>query len=239
MGAPPALGTNVFGVLNVPVTNGLGVVFDLGVEAGPLKTFTARGTIPAGSRYAIQGSIDGTHFDDITLFDSDQDGAHSVPVMCRFLRTQRSAFSGIPPVITVGAEGVFEPTASSELTISDEAERQTATATDEELLFEFPTPLKSLGAPILGLAFAAFSVQGPSAGTTTFRVRVGGTPHTADGSVVLTIADAVAAEKSIFGNATPFPAPTDDVALVKVTGQGDGTIRAAIRGFAMLFHRST
>jgi hypothetical protein len=240
LGAPAALGTNVFGALDVPATSGFGAVFDLGLQAGPLKAFTARGPIPPGARYAIQGSIDGVNFDDVAFFGSDQEGARSVVVMCRFLRVQRVAFGTVAPVITVGAEGLFDPTtAASELTLCDEAERQTATATDEELLYQFPVPLKSLGAPILGFGFAAFSIQGATPGTATFRVRVGGTTLVTDGAAVLTVTDAVASEKSLFGNSTPFPSPTDDVALVKITGQGDGTIRPAMRGFAMLFHRST
>ena len=125
------------------------------------------------------------------------------------------------------------------MTLCDDAERQATTATDEELLFQFPAPLKGLGAPILAFGFAACSVQGPTPGTATFRIRIGGTPLTADGAAVLTLTDAVASEKSIFGNSSPFPAPGDDVALVKVTAQGDGTLRPAMRGFAMLFHRST
>ena len=244
LGAPPALGANVFAALDVPAKNGFGAIFDLGLEVGPLKTFTARGSISGGGRYAIQGSIDGTHFDDVALFTGDQDGARSVAVMCRFLRIQRLAFGATSPVITVGAEGLFDPTPSattpgSELTLCDEAERQTTTATDEEILFQFPAPLKSLGAPILGFGFAAFSVQGATPGTATFRVRVGGTTLAADGAEVLKVTDAAASEKSIFGNSAPFPAPIDDVALVKVTGQGDGTLRPTMRGFAMLFHRST
>jgi len=240
LGAPSALGTNVFGVLDVPARNGFGLVFDLGLQVGPLKTFTARGSIPVGSRYAIQGSIDGTHFDDVTLFTGDQDGARSLAVMCRFLRVQRLAFGTTAPIITVGAEGLFDPTnPNSELTLCDEAERQATTATDEELLFQFPVPLKSLGAPILAFGFAAFSVQSATPGTATFRVRIGGTPLRVDGAAVLMITDAVAAEKSVFGNSDPFPAPVDDVALVKITAQGDGTLRPTMRGFAMLFHRAT
>jgi hypothetical protein len=239
LGAPPALGTNVFAALDVPTKNGFGAVFDLGLSAGPLKTFTARGTIPLGGRYAIQGSIDGAHFDDLTLFTGDQDGARSLKATCRFLRVQRLAFGVTAPVITVGAEGIFDPAGtSSELTLSDESERQTTTATAEELLFQFPVPLKSLGAPILAFGFAAFSVQGAVAGAATFRVRLGGTTLLADGAEVLKIADTAASEKSIFGNSAPFPAPSDDVVLVKITAQGDGTLRPTMRGFAMLFHRS-
>jgi len=240
MGAPPALGNNVFGALDVPSATGAGAVFDLGAEVGPLKTFVARGAFPPSSRYAVQGSIDGTHFDDLALFDADQDGVKSVSVMCRFLRVQRFAFSGVAPSISVGAEGLSDPSvASLELTLSEDGERQTTTATDEEVLFQFPAPLKGLGAPIIGFSLAALSIQGTTAGTATFRVRVGGAPLAADGAEVLKIADAAASEKSVFGSATPFPAPTDDVALVKVTAQGDGAVRPAMRGVTLLFHRST
>jgi len=239
LGAPPAPGANVFGVLDVPTRNGVGAVFDLGTQVGPLKTFTARGSIPARSNYAVQGSIDGTHFDDVTLFTGDQDGVRTIAVMCRFLRVKRSAFGAIAPIITVGAEGLFDPTgpASSELTICDEAERHTSAASGEEVLFQFPAPLKSIGAPILAFSFAAFSLQGTSPGTATFRIRVGGATGTADGAEVLRLTDTGAAEKSIFGNSAPFPAPSDDVALVKVTAEGDGSLRPALRGFAMLIHR--
>jgi hypothetical protein len=240
LGAPPALGTNVFAALDVPIATGFGTVFDLGAEVGPLKTFVARGSIPARSRYAVQGSIDGTHFDDLALFTGDQDGARTVSFMCRFLRVQRAAFSGVAPAITVGAEGLFDPTATAtDLTLGDDEERQTVSATDEEVLFQVPVPLKSMGAPILAFAFAAFSVKSDPTGTATFRVRIGGTPLAPDGAAVLTLTDAAPAEKSVFGNSTPFPAPTDDVTLVKITGQGDGTVRPNMRGFAMLFHPST
>ena len=126
--------------------------------------------------------------------------------MCRFLRVQRVAFGSVAPVITVGAEGLFDPTtAASELTLCDEAERQTATVTDEELLYQFPIPLKSLGVPILGFGFAAFSIQGAAPGTATFRVRIGGTTLATDGAAVLTITDTVASEKSVFGQRDPLP----------------------------------
>jgi hypothetical protein len=240
MGAPPALGNNVFAGLDVPAATGAGAVFDLGPEVGPLKTFIARGPFPPRSRYAVQGSIDGTHFDDLALFDADQDGAKSVSVMCRFLRVQRFAFSGVAPAIAVGAEGLFDPgVASLELTLSDDGERQTTTATDEEVLFQFPVPLKSLGSPIIGLSLAALSIQGTTPGTATFRVRLGGAPLAPDGTEILNLTDAAPFEKSVFGSAAPFPAPSDDVALVKVTGQGDGTLRPAMRGVALLFRRST
>jgi hypothetical protein len=223
----------------VLLLHGAAYLFDLGSEVGLLKTFIARGPFPPGSRYAVQGSIDGTHFDDLTLFDADQDGAKSVSAMCRFLRVQRFAFSGVAPAIAVGAEGLFDPGVALELTLSNDGERQTTSATDEEVLFQFPLPLKSLGSPIIGLSLASSSIQGTTPGTATFRVRLGGTPLAPDGAEILNLTDAAPSEKSVFGSAVPFPAPSDDVALVKVTGQGDGTLRPAMRGVALLFHRST
>ncbi|MDX2116261.1 MAG: hypothetical protein SFZ24_11680, partial [Planctomycetota bacterium] len=108
MGAPPVAGSPFFARLDVPPQSGLGAPLDLGLSAGPLKTFTVRGPIPPGSRYTILASMDGVQFDEVLLFTADQQGARSRKVMCRFVRVMRLA-PGMAPVVTVGAEGLFEP----------------------------------------------------------------------------------------------------------------------------------
>src|SRR3954470_3764946 len=42
LGAPPAVGTPVFGVLDMPAAPGIGPSFDLGLSAGAFKTFILR-----------------------------------------------------------------------------------------------------------------------------------------------------------------------------------------------------
>lgn len=104
LGAPPAIGTPVFGVLDMPAAPGFGAAFDLGLSAGAFKTFILRGAIPSGSRYTIQGSADGQRFDEVMLFTSDQQGARPTEFFCRFLRVQRGA-GGPTPVLAFGCEG--------------------------------------------------------------------------------------------------------------------------------------
>src|SRR3954452_12000883 len=120
LGAPPAVGTPVFGILDMSVAPGLSAPFDLGTSAGAFKTFILRGSIPPGSRYTIQGSIDGLRFDEVMLFTSDQQGARPVEFFCRFLRVQRAA-GGPTPVLAFGTEVIAEPTtAPNELSIGDQ-----------------------------------------------------------------------------------------------------------------------
>src|SRR4029077_3696677 len=140
LGAPPAVAAPVFGVLDMPAGPaavfglldspagpGLGAPFDLGLSAGAFKTFILRGAIPPGSRYAIQGSMDGQKFQEGILFTRDQQSAPPAEFLCRFLRVQRET-GGPAPVLAFGSEGIFEPTgaAATEISIPDAGEVATS-----------------------------------------------------------------------------------------------------------------
>jgi hypothetical protein len=244
MGASPAVGTNVFGTLDVPATNSLGAPFDLGQSAGPLKTVTLRGAIPTTARYSILASMDGTNFDQVMLFTSGQDGARSTAVLCRFLRVQRSG-GGATPVVAVGAEGILEPGgggggggsgAPSELTITEESQKGT-NGPSEQVLVEYLAPLRLLASPVLGLSFACLSVQGnEGAGQPQFRVRLGGAIGQPDGTEIVSISGNHSGTVSLVGIAAAFPRPSEDASLVKVTGFGSEGPAATLRGLVLLFH---
>jgi hypothetical protein len=245
MGASPAVGTNVFGVLEVPAANSRGAPFDLGQSAGPLKTFTLRGAIPTTARYSILASMDGTNFDQVMLFTSGQDGARSTAVLCRFLRVLRSG-GGATPVVAVGAEGILEPGggggggggtgAPSELTIAEESQKGTS-GTSEQVLVEYLTPLRLLASPVLGLSFACLSVQAiEGGGQPQFRVRLGGTIGQPDGTEIFSVSGNHSGTVSLVGNAAAFPRPSEDASLVKVTGLGSEGPAATLRGLVLLFH---
>ena len=55
LGAPAALGTNVFGALDVPASSGFGAVFNLGLQSRAAQNLHRPRPIPPGTRYAIQG----------------------------------------------------------------------------------------------------------------------------------------------------------------------------------------
>jgi hypothetical protein len=240
MGAPPANGTPVFGTLDVPIGTGSGAPFDLGVSTGPLKTFILRGSIPSGSRYAILASMDGLRFDEILLFTSDQEGVRSRSVMCRFLQVQRNA-AGQAPVITVGAEALFEPngggvvTAAAELAGASEREMGTVTETEEEVLAEYAVPLGGLDAPRLVLDFSGIGGALGAEVETSFRVRQGGSVGAPDGAEVAAFA-ITGSGKVGFIRSDPFDRPIDVATLVKVTGHGGPGARAGLRGFVLRYH---
>jgi hypothetical protein len=243
MGASPAVGTNIFGVLEVPASNSLGTPFDLGASAGPLKTVTVRGNLPTTARYSILASMDGTNFDQIMLFTSGQDGARSTAVLCRFLRVLRSG-GGATPVVAVGAEGILEPGSGggggggsgppSELTITEESQKAT-NGSSEQVLVEYLVPLRMVTSPVLGLSFACLSVQG-TFGQPQFRVRLGGTVGQVDGAEIFSISRGHSETVSLVGNANAFVRPTEDASLVKVTGFAGEGPAAALRGLVLLFH---
>jgi hypothetical protein len=237
MAAPPAAATSIFGALATPASEGLGAPSDLGAAAGAVKTIIARGDIRPGSRFTVLASLDGLHFEPVTAFTADQQGAKAVSVLCRFLRVQRHGL-GATPSISFGCEGTFDPAAAtaSELTISEEAEHETSSLSNEEVLAEYAVPLAELPAPVLALTFAAISEQGEVAGTTTFRVRLGGAFGVPTGIEIGRAVDTAAGETSVVVNSAPFSRPAQPVVAVKVTGQGDGTQAAALRGFVLLFH---
>ena len=66
-------------------------------------------------------------------------------------------------------------------------------------------------------------------------MRIGGTLQTPDGIEAVKITDTVGAQKSIVGGSDPIPVG-QGATIVKVTGQGDGAVAAALRGFVLLFH---
>src|SRR5215471_12456773 len=191
LGTPPtiALGAPPFGVLDMPAAPGLGAPFDLGLSAGAFKTFILRGAIPPGSRYAVQGSIDGVRFDEVMLFTSDQQGARPVEFFCRFLRVQRAA-GGPTPVLAFGTEGILEPiTGPADLSIPDQGEAATSSLGTEEVLRQYHVPLALLTPASLRVALSGEG-RGPAASrNTTFRVRSGGSPDQPDGTALLTVPD--------------------------------------------------
>jgi hypothetical protein len=236
LGAPPALGTPVFGVLDMPAAPGVGAPFDLGTSAGAFKTFILRGAIPPGSRYTVLGSIDGVRFDEVMLFTSDQQGARPIEFFCRFLRVQRAA-GGPTPVLAFGTEGILEPTtAPAELSIADPGQVASGSPGAEEVLRQYRVPLALLAPASLRVALAGEG-RGPAAArTVTFRVRAGGTPDVADGAELLIAPDVGPGDASLSADSPPFARPADPSTLIKLTGQGDGTTPASLRNFVLLFH---
>jgi hypothetical protein len=236
LGAPPALGTPVFGVLDMPAAPGIGAPFDLGLSAGAFKTFILRGAIPPGSRYTIQGSIDGVRFDEVMLFTSDQQGARPVEFFCRFLRVQRSA-GGPTPVLAFGTEGIAEPTTSpNEVSVGDQGQAATSSLGTEEVLRQYRMPLALLAPASLRVTLAG-EARGPAAARNViFRIRTGGAPDQPDGTEILTVPDVGPGDVAVSADSPPFARPSDTSTLVKLTGQGDGTTPAALRNLVLLFH---
>ena len=243
LGAPPVVGTPVFGVLDMPAAPGLGAPFDLGASAGAFKTFILRGALPPNSRYSILGSIDGVRFDEVMLFTSDQQGARPVEFFCRFLRVQRAA-GGPTPVVAFGSEGILEPAGAvtSEISIGEDGESTTDSNTDEEVLRQYRVPLALLTAASLGVTLAGES-RGLAARQVTFRVRAGGTPDQPDGTELLAIQDVGPGDVGIAGRSTTaFPRPTDPATLIKITGQGgggEGSTPATLRNLVLVFNAAT
>jgi hypothetical protein len=240
LGAPPAVGTPVFGVLDVPTGPGAGAVFDLGLSAGPFKTFILRGSIPAGSRYSILGSMDGQSFQEVILFTSDQQGARPASFLCRFLRVQRDA-GGPTPVIAFGSEGILEPstvagTGTSEISIADDAEIESTSVTDEEVLRQYRVPLALLSSATLRATLAGEGRGGEGTRKVTYRVRAGGGADDPDGSVLLSIEDDGPGAVAVEADSAPFARPSDLSTLIKLTGQGDGSSAAVLRNFTLVFH---
>jgi len=236
LGAPPAVGTPVFGALDVPAGPGAGAPFDLGMSAGAFKTFILRGAIPPGSRYSVLGSMDGTRFDEVMLFTSDQQGARPTEFFCRFLQVQRSA-GGPTPVLAFGCEGILEPTtAPAEISIPDQGEGATSSVGTEEVLRQYHVPLALLAPASLRVALSGEG-RGPAAArNVTFRVRSGGTADQPDGTALLMVQDVGPGSAAVSADSDPFVRPTDPSTLIKLTGQGDGTTAAALRNFVLLFH---
>jgi hypothetical protein len=238
LGAPPAVGTPVFGVLDVPSGPGAGAVFDLGLSAGAFKTFILRGSIPAGSRYSILGSMDGQSFQEVILFTSDQQGARPAAFLCRFLRVQRDA-GGPTPVIAFGSEGIVDAgpaSGTSEISIADDGEMETTSATDEEVLRQYRVPLALLASGTLRATLAGEGRGGEGTRKVFYRVRAGGTADNVDGNVLLSIEDDGPGAVSIEADSAPFARPGDPSTLIKLTGQGDGGNAAVFRNFTLVFH---
>jgi hypothetical protein len=235
MGAPSALGTNFFGSLHVPTAQGLGDPLDIGFRVGPLKTFTARGQIPAGARFSILASMDGVQFDEVIQFTGDQQGARSREVMCRYLRVLRGGPLGPAPIIAVGGESTMEMSggggsASIELSIGSDGEYET-TGSSEELFAEYAVPLAALNAATLTLDFSGIASVPPDA-SAAIRVRMGGTVGSPDGAQLVSIA-AVGNGSALSGQSALFARPVAGTTLIKITGQGNS---ATLRGFTLLFH---
>jgi len=238
LGAPPAVGTPVFGVLDVPTGPGAGAVFDLGLSAGAFKTFILRGSIPAGSRYSILGSMDGQSFQEVILFTSDQLGARPAAFLCRFLRVQRDA-GGPTPVIAFGSEGILEAgtgAGTSEISIADDSQIETTSVTDEEVLRQYRVPLALLSSASLRATLAGEGRGGEGTRKVTFRVRAGGTADDLDGAVLLSVEDDGPGAVPVEADSAPFARPSAPSTLIKLTGQGDGSSAAVIRNLTLVFH---
>ena len=238
LGAPPAVGTPVFGVLDVPAGPGAGAVFDLGLSAGAFKTFILRGSIPAGSRYSILGSMDGLSFQEVILFTSDQQGARPAAFLCRFLRVQRDA-GGPTPVIAFGSEGILEAgagTGTSEISIADDSQIETTSVTDEEVLRQYRVPLALLSSASLRATLAGEGRGGEGTRKVTFRVRAGGTADDLDGNILLSVEDDGPGAVPVEADSAFFARPSDPSTLIKLTGQGDGSSAAILRNFTLVFH---
>lgn len=242
MGAPPAQGTNFFGTLEVPAVPGLGAPLDLGLRVGPLKTFILRGSVPEDCRFTILASMDGVHFDEVMTFTSDQQGARSRKVMCRFARVQRSGAAGPPPAIAVGAEGLLELAGGGgggggdgggsegrTVTIASDEKRETGTSEDEAVLFEYAVPFSAMNTRALVARLSGMMGGGTAASLVPFRVRVGGRAGTADGREILAVAVS-GSEALRSGISAPFEVE-EPAALVKVTADGPGAI---VRGFVLV-----
>jgi hypothetical protein len=236
MGAPPANGTNFFGTLDVPTTGSLGAALDLGIETGPLKTFIVRGPVPPGSRYTIQASMDGVKFDEVLLVTSDQQGARSKEVICRFVRVQRNSV-GAGPTITVGAEAILEPGGTPDITVSSEREFATDTAA-EEILAEYVVPLGAFPLATMALTFAARArIDGGEPPSGSLRVRLGGTAGQPDGDVLVETTDVAGTEQSLVVAGPSIPRPATPGSLIKLTGQAlAGSM--FVRGFVLWFHNA-
>jgi hypothetical protein len=249
MGAPPALGPNFFGKLDVPAAPGLGAVLDLGLSVGPLKTFILRGAVPERARFTILASMDGSRFDEAILFTSDQQGARSVSVMCRFLRVQRTGAGSPPPVLAVGAEPVLEAPGSGGggggpdgpfISFSDESAKSTTSLDQEEVLEELAVPGTSLpgAAPVLVVSASALGRKASAVGgAVTFRLRLGGQPGAADGAVLASAQGTSDLEQVFVARSVPIPRP--GAALFKLTGQGNGLTRPVLRGLVVQLEPAT
>jgi hypothetical protein len=243
MGAPPALAPNFFGKLDVPAAPGLGAILDLGLTVGPLKTFIVRGAVPERARFTVLASMDGARFDEAILFTSDQQGARSVSVMCRFLRVQRTGAGGPPPVLAVGAEPVLEAGGSGGggggpdgpfISFGDESAKTTTSVDQEEVLEELAVPGTSLpgAAAAVVVSFSALVRKATAAGEpVTLRLRVGGQPGAADGAELASVQAASTLEQPLVARSAPIPRP--GAALFKVTGQGNGLTRPVLRGLVV------
>jgi hypothetical protein len=239
MGAPPSLGYNVFGKIEVPTDPGVGSVFDVGLGVGPLKTFILRGAVPERARFTILASMDGTRFDETLLFTADQQGARSARVMCRYLRVLRGGAAGPAPALSVGCEPVTEaggvsfPPATGDppaFTLALDPKRAVS-GTGEEVLYEYPVPLRSLPGDQVVAELSAFVSGGDGSGPATFRVRIGGTPRVADGAQVATVG-AAGSEAVQVARGPAFDKPGEPVTLVKITAERTG---AAMAGFFLSF----
>ena len=238
LGAPPAVGTPVFGVLDMPAAPGLGIPFDLGTSAGAFKTFVLRGAVPPGSRYTVLGSMDGVRFDEVILFTSDQQGARPTEFFCRFLRVRRAA-GGPPPVLAFGCEGMFEAagSAATEISLSESGEVATSSSDGEQVLCQYHVPLSLLAPATLKVALAGESrAAGEGSRSVTYRVRADGVPDAPDGTVLLTVSETASGDATITADSPAFPRPNDPSTLIKVTGQGDASSPAILRNFVVLFH---
>jgi hypothetical protein len=248
LGAPPAAGKNVFAQLPVPKDGDRGEPFDLGAKTGLLKTFILGEGAQSSTGFSVLASVDGERFGEVLrLQGGNQDRMRTVAAVCRFLRIDRIG-PGVCPHITVGAEGLAEAQSGSGgnggnsdatalITLSDERAAATSSASDEEVLREFYVPL-AVGSWPHGIeaTLSAFcATEGDEDGRAVFNLRMGGRPGRADGDALIHITGRGQGSAEV-ATSHAFSQPYEPTTLIKVTGKGDGTVRAALRSLVITFH---
>lgn len=245
-GAPPALGRNFFSTLDVPATPGLGAILDLGMGAGPLKTFILRGAVPERGRFTMLASMDGIRFDEVLLFTADQQGARSERFMCRFVRVHRSGAAGVPPKIALGCEPAAESSGGGDgggspgeqgpfVTMTEPSAKTTSSLGSEEVIGEFVMPGTNLsaGANAAVMSFAALArMDAPEGqGSAVIRLRHGGQLKTPDGDVIASANVSGVIETRYSGRSSTMNIAQGE--LVKFTAQGNAAARPVVRGLVV------
>ena len=176
--------------------------------------------------------MDGTRFDEVMLFTSDQQGARPTEFFCRFLRVQARGRRANPGarVWLRGNPRAHDPR-RTEISIPDDSEAASSSPIAEEVLRQYRVPLALLAPGNLRVALAGEG-RGPAAArNVTFRVRTGGAADQPDGTALLTVQDVGPSDAAVSTDSVSFARPTDPSTLIKLTGQGDGTVPAVLPQF--------
>jgi len=189
------------------------------------------------------GDAFGQHFSSLDQIKRENVGQLTVAWTYRtgelgegFARESKLTFEATP-VLAFGCEGILEPsTAPNEISIPDDGEAASSSSSAEEVLRQYHVPLALLAPGSLRVALAGEG-RGPAAArNVTFRVRSGGAAAQPDGAALLTVEDIGPGDAVISADSPGFPRPTEGSTLIKLTGQGDGTVPAVLRNFVLLFH---